>query len=456
MKKIILLVILLFSVSALANSKVTKIKDLIQKTDPHINVGIKIKNLDKNIIIYQQNIHRYFTFASGLKFITLITLLEELGKNYPFTSSISKFNDDYYLDIHDPEFSTQDLEQLILSLKSNNINSIKGNFYIVNKDFLVTPLIPTKTVNDTMRCYGALITRLHINKNCSRINVAATEIGKKALLSNVEFVPYEIENNVITTQDNNIQSINAIITDNKYIASGTIKESNESSIIGAVTHNHFENVALILSHLLEKHDIKLLNGKILTSQSSNNAEIIAVKNNNFFTIVSNAMKKSDNFVTDYLLAEASSINEDLIKELGNRPMEWCDTTKLLKQLVHKHTGVDINLSSIEDGSGISRLNYLTVAQIDQILEAISKKTNFLEILSILATPGEEGTLKNRYTKNTKLYAKTGTLTGVTSLLGYFHNKKGELNSFVIVINNIHGSLGKFKLLEDDIISLLAN
>ena len=60
-----------------------------------------------------------------------------------------------------------------------------------------------------------------------------------------------------------IQSINAIITDNKYIASGTIKESNESSIIGAVTHNHFENVALILSHLLEKHDIKLLNGKIL-------------------------------------------------------------------------------------------------------------------------------------------------------------------------------------------------
>ena len=130
------------------NSKVTKIKALIQKTDPHINIGIKIKNLDKNIIIYQQNIHRYFTFASGLKFITLITLLEELGKNYPFTSSISKLNDDYYLDIHDPEFCTQDLEQLILSLKSNNTNSIKGNFYIVNKDFLVTPLIPTKTVND--------------------------------------------------------------------------------------------------------------------------------------------------------------------------------------------------------------------------------------------------------------------------------------------------------------------
>jgi D-alanyl-D-alanine carboxypeptidase len=63
---------------------------------------------------------------------------------------------------------------------------------------------------------------------------------------------------------------------------------------------------------------------------------------------------------------------------------------------------------------------------------------------------------NRYTKNTKIYAKTGTLTGVTSLLGYFYNKKGELNSFVIVINNIHGSLDKFKLLEDDIISLLVN
>ncbi len=93
MKKIILLAILLFSIPALANSKITKIKNLIQKTDPQINIGIKIKNLDKNIIIYQQNIHRYFTFASGLKFITLITLLEELGKNYKFNSSISKLND---------------------------------------------------------------------------------------------------------------------------------------------------------------------------------------------------------------------------------------------------------------------------------------------------------------------------------------------------------------------------
>ena len=56
-------------------------------------------------------------------------------------------------------------------------------------------------------------------------------------------------------------------------------------------------------------------------------------------------------------------------------------------------------------------------------------------------------------KNAKIYAKTGTLTGVVSLIGYFHNQKGELHSFVVVINNIYGNVAKFRKLEDDIIKL---
>ncbi|MFK7968194.1 MAG: D-alanyl-D-alanine carboxypeptidase [Rickettsiaceae bacterium] len=162
MKKLILLIILLFSIPSFASLKADKIKDLIKKTDPSINIGIKIKNLDTNTIVYQQNTDRYFTFASGLKFITLVTLLEELGGDYKFDSSILKRNKDYYLDIHDPEFSTQDLETLVLSLKNQNINNIKGNFYITNKEFLLPPLIRTKTVGDTVYCNSSLITgRLH-------------------------------------------------------------------------------------------------------------------------------------------------------------------------------------------------------------------------------------------------------------------------------------------------------
>ena len=88
-----------------------------------------------------------------------------------------------------------------------------------------------------------------------------------------------------------------------------------------------------------------------------------------------------------------------------------------------------------------------------MLQVIAKKPNFSEILSMLATPGEEGTLKNRYSKDIKLYAKTGRLTGVVSLLGYFYNTKGELHSFVMVINNIYGDTNKYIKLEDSILGL---
>lgn len=221
MKKVILLTILLFSSPVFADQIADKIDDLIEKTNPSVNIGIKIRNLVTDNVLYRKNTHRYFTFASGLKFITLTTLFEELGGDYKFDSSISKLNDDYYLDIHDPEFTTQDLEILILLLKNKNISSIKGNFYIVNKEFLLPPLIRTKTVSDTVYCNGGPITRLHINKNCSRVNVLSAEIGQKVIVSDIEFVPYKIENTLVTTPETNVDLIYTSINDNRYIISGT-------------------------------------------------------------------------------------------------------------------------------------------------------------------------------------------------------------------------------------------
>jgi D-alanyl-D-alanine carboxypeptidase len=117
-----------------------------------------------------------------------------LGGDYKFDSAISKIGNDYYLDIHDPEFTTDDLDVLVSSLKSKNISSIKGNFYIINKEFLLPPLIRTKTVSDTVYCNTGPITRLHINKNCAKVNVLPTEIGQKVEVSDTQLVPYKIEN----------------------------------------------------------------------------------------------------------------------------------------------------------------------------------------------------------------------------------------------------------------------
>ena len=451
-KTALLIIILSFLFPVFADNIAEKVENLINETDSNINIGFRIRNLDKNNIIHEKNVNRYFTFASGLKFITLTTLLEELGGDYKFDSAISKIGNDYYLDIHDPEFTTDDLDVLVSSLKSKNISSIKGNFYIINKEFLLPPLIRTKTVSDTVYCNTGPITRLHINKNCAKVNVLPTEIGQKVEVSDTQLVPYKIENKLVTTSDSNIDLIYTSIDTNKYIISGTLNKSTKLLTIGAVTNDNLNNVRLVLKLLLQKHGINL-KGKILPSIPVKTSEVIAMKKNHFFAIASQAMKKSDNFVTDYLLAEASSTSKEMINEIGDRQMEWRDAARLLKKLVQKHTGVDITDSLIEDGSGISRVNVLTVSQIDEILQVIAKKPNFPEILSMLATPGEEGTLKNRYSKDLKLYAKTGRLTGVVSLLGYFYNTKGELHSFVIVINNIYGDTNKYIKLEDSILGL---
>ena len=118
---------------------------------------------------------------------------------------------------------------MVLSLKNQNINNIKGNFYITNKEFLLPPLIRTKTVGDTVYCNSSLITRLHINKNCSRVNVLPTGIGKIVKVSNTECVPYKIQNSLVTTPNSNVDLIYTSIEGNKYIISGTLNNSPYAS-----------------------------------------------------------------------------------------------------------------------------------------------------------------------------------------------------------------------------------
>jgi serine-type D-Ala-D-Ala carboxypeptidase/endopeptidase (penicillin-binding protein 4) len=87
-----------------------------------------------------------------------------------------------------------------------------------------------------------------------------------------------------------------------------------------------------------------------------------------------------------------------------------------------------------DGSGLSRFNLFTPRDLIWILDKMKKEFSWNRITTIFPTGGK-GTLKSYVGENGRLYAKTGTLTGVLALSGYVITKKNNTLIFSVMVNN---------------------
>lgn len=161
----IIIIILLPQVVRATNSISTKVDQLIKQADPNLNIGIKITNLDQSKVVFERNADRYFIPASTLKFVTIVSVLEFFGKNHNFTSNLLNENQDYYLDIHDPDFGIDNLDYFVAELAKHSDKNIKGNIYIVENKFSLPATMRDKTFSDSVYCYGAPVTLTHVNKN---------------------------------------------------------------------------------------------------------------------------------------------------------------------------------------------------------------------------------------------------------------------------------------------------
>lgn len=422
----------------------SEMDQLIERADPNLNIGIKITNLDQEKVIFEKNADRYFIPASTLKFVTIVSILEHFDENYNFTSSFLHKNQDYYLDIHDPNFGIDDLEYLVAELSTHSSKNIKGNIYIVDNKFSVSPIIRDKTISDSVYCYGAPVTLTHVNKNCSKLDVAPGNLGGSIKINPAKNFPYTIINEAKTIAENENDRLRVNIEDNKYIIKGTLSKSTEPVTIAAVANDNLSQVKYYLEKQLTNHRI-VLKGKILfSSDKVKDAKTVASLPKNIKDLAAQAIKKSDNFMMDYFLAQFAS-------EHGFTEWDWAAAK--LKEVVAKKFNVDLTKSDLRDGSGISRQNLLTVNQFDSVLKAVAKSKKFELVKSILAAPSDDSTLNERF-DNYNIYAKTGSLTGVTALVGYFYNSKKELHSFVIMANNFYQDRPRYHKLEEDIIKLV--
>lgn len=145
-------------------------------------------------------------------------------------------------------------------------------------------------------------------------------------------------------------------------------------------------------------------------------------------ILMKMMKKSDNLFAEslfYQLAASSGVYRASAKNAKQQ------INKLIKKLGFNDTDY-----YIADGSGLSLYNYVSPELLVAFLRYAYQNDNiFIHLLPSLPVAGVDGTLANRMTNglaNKNVKAKTGTLTGISSLAGYCTAANGHQLCFAII------------------------
>ncbi len=142
----------------------------------------------------------------------------------------------------------------------------------------------------------------------------------------------------------------------------------------------------------------------------------------------------------------------IFKRMGG---SWEKGRKSVESFMRDVIGLDVEKMRIVDGSGLSRYN---LASPDQMMTFLKRMHSNRFLKTALPVGGEVGTLKRRMLSfRGRVAAKTGSMTGVSSLCGFVTTETGEELAVAIFVNGYMKEGREIKVkLEDEICHILIN
>lgn len=448
----------LYGTNQLAN----ELDRLIRGYLNHADVSVYVKSMKYGDTLYAHNIHQPLTPASTLKIFTAESSLLFLGPEYRFSTQLltdakgvqnGVLQGNLYVVLSgDPSLTYYDLVDLLLSLKTQQIQAIAGNVYIDNTAYDQRFYGPGWTWKDTNYCYGAPISASIINHNCLFFKVAPSKVGRSAqVIKSSKFYYPKIKNSVVTKHKRSRHCSIKLSSDpnNVITIDGCMPRGRYAWGVSYVVTDIPEYNRALFKSLLKQVSVKVY-GRVTFGSAQDKPSLIAAHNSKpLRTLVNDMLKKSDNIIAGALFKKLGQL-------YTRKPGSWENGSYAVSQILAKQAGVNTRGMRVLDGSGLSPDNLATSAQIMQVLDfAYHHYPTSFEFISALPIAGVDGTLKHRmpYIAR-KVRAKTGTISGVASLAGYAVSANKEPVAFVIMINGHRGMGWRYKSLEDKISTAL--
>ena len=130
--------------------------------------------------------------------------------------------------------------------------------------------------------------------------------------------------------------------------------------------------------------------------------------------------------------------------------------------VYRHylaSRIDTSGLLLYDGSGLSRDNRISAAHLCSILSYVYRSNFYDAFRNSLPIAGKSGTIKDLclgQTGENRVYAKSGTMTGIKSYAGYIYTASGKTLVFTMISSGYSCSQSHVKNLMQGLLNGLAS
>ena len=207
---------------------------------------------------------------------------------------------------------------------------------------------------------------------------------------------------------------------------------DENPMLIPLTIGRKDNFTSTLAEEIARLGVNLEKVELMQGRKPAQAKMIDVCCHSIKQVLQRMMKDSDNFYAESMFYQTAA-------STGHHPATAVDARNITKKLINR-LGLDANRYRIADGSGLSLYNYVTVELLVKLLRHAWRTPSIAKaLMPALPVAGVDGTLKSRM-QNTlaqgNVRAKTGTLTGISSLAGYCTAPNGHELAFTIINQGI--------------------
>ncbi|RYL92316.1 D-alanyl-D-alanine carboxypeptidase/D-alanyl-D-alanine-endopeptidase [Sporolactobacillus sp. THM7-4] len=429
-----------------------------------ITAGFEVYSLDQKKMIASYNGEKTFVPASVFKLLVTSAAVSLWPENMRLPTKVylqGHLSDGGVLNgnvilkgFGDPTLTVDQLNTLAKSLTDKGVHKVNGNLIVDESYFDTQRLGDNWMWDDEPYDYNTQMSALSVRENTVDVGVFPTHAGEAPKIT-VDPAPEYVQviNRAKTVEGSGSNlTIDRTRGTNEIVVTGTIGQDDTPGYKDTRT---IDNPALFTGTVF--HDLLAKQGiifqprsRIVTGEAGSDAQIAAeVFSPNLDDILRSMDKVSDNFYA-----------EMLTKQLGAQKMGKGSTEagiQVIDHFLENQLGVDVDFAE-KDGSGLSRLDHISPHTYTQLLSAMYQSSARDRFISFLPIAGVDGTLKNRM-KNTaaagNVKAKTGSMSGVNSLVGYVTGANGEKFVFSILTNGIYKSVYA-RNLQDKIAVALAN
>ena len=450
MKRLYLFVLLAVVSSILKAQPLAQRLDSLLFNDPMLKtseVGISVFDLTTGEQLFQYQDEKLYRPASTEKVVTSVSALGTLGTDYTmdtrlqYTGTIE--NDTlkgslYLIGGFDPEFMDEDLDSLV------DIIAKSGIRYIT--DTLAADVSMTDSIywgngwswDDVPASFQPYMSPLMLNRGCIDVTVIPAQ---KDSLPQVVCVPasdyYQVDNDGVS---NNPQAGRLQITRNWlhhgnliHISGNVTKETTRTLSI----YNSKEFFFQTFVNRLKSKGVEIEHVAFADCPENDSLRVVSP----LFTlqrpigeVLTQMMKESDNLCAESMFYHLALHYAQKKRVTDN------DGSDAINHFIKEKLGLNPDYYNIVDGSGVSLYNYISPRLLLEYLKyAYYHAEIFQPFYEALPIAGVDGTLSSRMKKSKaykNVHAKTGTVTGVSSLAGYAKAPNGHQLAFAIINQNV--------------------